>query len=314
MSTRNLVAEAAVAAPAHRRNRWQDNHDRFVGFLLLMPLVALILGLTVYPIAQVMQLSTQQQGLFSTESTFVGLQNFQNVVEHEAFARSVKNSFTFAFGSLALQMAIGLAVALLLNRQFPLNTPIRGAMLFSYLVPYVVAAMTWKFMFSDATGILNYFIRWSGLPIAASPFGSLDWSMFGVILVNTWKNFPFMVLVFLAQLQTIDQELYEAAAVDGASSFQQFWNITLPQLIPIMLVVGMLRTIWNFNNFEVVFLLTQGGPIGRTETLPLLIYRFVFGEFSLGRGAALAVIVFGILVSMSVVYWYFYERMQEKFR
>jgi multiple sugar transport system permease protein len=274
----------------------------------------LILGLTVYPIAQVMQLSTQQQGLFSTESTFVGLQNFQNVVQHEAFGRSVKNSFTFAFGSLALQMAIGLAVALLLNRQFPLRTPIRGAMLFSYLVPYVVAAMTWKFMFSDATGILNYFIRWSGLPMAASPFGSLDWSMFGVILVNTWKNFPFMVLVFLAQLQTIDQELYEAASVDGASSFQKFWNITLPSLIPIMLVVGMLRTIWNFNNFKVVFLLTQGGPLGRIETLPLLIYRFVFCEFSLGRGAALAVIVFFILVSMSIVYWYFYERMQEKFR
>ena len=314
MSARNLADGAVAAVPAHKRNRWRDNHDRFVGFLLLMPLVVLILGLTVYPIAQVMQLSTQQQGLFSTESTFVGLQNFQNVVQHEAFGRSVKNTFTFAFGSLALQMAIGLAVALLLNRQFPLRTPIRGAMLFSYLVPYVVAAMTWKFMFSDATGILNYFIRWSGLPMAASPFGSLDWSMFGVILVNTWKNFPFMVLVFLAQLQTIDQELYEAASVDGATSFQQFWNITLPSLIPIMLVVGMLRTIWNFNNFEVVFLLTQGGPLGRTETLPLLIYRFVFGEFSLGRGAALAVIVFCILVSMSIIYWYFYERMQEKFK
>jgi multiple sugar transport system permease protein len=142
LSARNIAGGAIVPAPTHKTNRWRDNHDRFVGFLLLMPLVALILGLTVYPIAQVMQLSTQRQGLFLTESTFVGLQNFQNVVQHEAFGRSVKNSFTFAFGSLALQMAIGLAVALLLNRQFPLRTPIRGAMLFSYLVPYVVAAMT----------------------------------------------------------------------------------------------------------------------------------------------------------------------------
>ncbi len=314
MSASYRVAMAAAESRPRRLSRWREDHDRFVGFLLLMPLVALILGLTVYPIGQVMHLSMQQQGLFSTEQTFVGLANFQNVLEHEAFTRSVKNSFTFAFGSLSLQMAIGLAVALLLNRQFPLRTPIRGAMLFSYLVPYVVAALTWRFMFSDATGILNYFIRASGLPIAPSPFGSIDWSMFGVIMVNTWKNFPFMVLVFLAQLQTIDQELYEAAAVDGATTFQQFWNITLPSLLPIMLVVGMLRTIWNFNNFEVVFLLTQGGPLGRTETLPLLIYRFVFGEFSLGRGAALAVIVFGILVSMSIVYWILYERMQDRLR
>jgi multiple sugar transport system permease protein len=187
-------------------------------------------------------------------------------------------------------------------------------MLFSYLVPYVVAALTWRFMLSDATGILNYLIRTLGLPFPPSLFGSPDWAMFGVILVNTWKNFPFMVIVFLAQLQTIDRQLYEAAAVDGAGPWQRFRHITLPALIPIMLVVGMLRTIWNFNNFEVVFLLTQGGPLGRTETLPLLIYRFVFGEFSLGRGAALAVIVFGVLVSMSLVYWRLYERAQDRYR
>jgi multiple sugar transport system permease protein len=301
----------ALSRPAFERRM---DRDRFVGFLLLMPLVALILGLTVYPITQVVSMSLHQQGLFSREATFSGLANFQAVLGHEAFTRSIRNTFTFAFGSLALQMIIGLLVALLLNRNFPLRTPIRGAMLFSYLVPYVVAALTWRFMLSDATGILNYLIRTLGLPFPPSLFGSPDWAMFGVILVNTWKNFPFMVIVFLAQLQTIDRQLYEAAAVDGAGPWQRFRHITLPALIPIMLVVGMLRTIWNFNNFEVVFLLTQGGPLGRTETLPLLIYRFVFGEFSLGRGAALAVIVFGVLVSMSLVYWRLYERAQDRYR
>lgn len=290
------------------------SRDRKVGLMLLLPLVVLILGLTVYPIFQVVQLAFHQQGLFSRETTFVGLDNFSAVVNHEGFGRSLKNTFVFTFGSLFLQMSAGLAIALLLNREFPLRTPIRGVMLFSYLVPYVVAAMTWKFMFSDSTGILNYWIRVTGLPIAASPFGSLDWAMVGVVLVNAWKNFPFMVIVFLAQLQTIDRQLYEAASVDGASSWQKFRHITLPSLIPIMLVVGMLRTIWNFNNFEVVYLLTQGGPIGRTETLPLYIYRFVFGEFSLGRGAALAVLVFFILLSMSLIYWRFYEKMQERFK
>ncbi len=306
-------AQRAAAPPTVFRRKTMTR-DRKVGLLLLVPLIALVLGLTVYPILQVVDLAFKQQSLFSQESTFVGMANFEAVVNHEGFTRSVKNTFVFAFGSLALQMAMGLPIALLLNRSFPLRTPIRGVMLFSYLVPYVVAAMTWKFMLSDATGILNYWIRVSGLPIPASPFGSLDWAMVGVILVNAWKNFPFMVIVFLAQLQTIDRQLYEAASVDGATAWQKFCKITLPSLLPIMLVVGMLRTIWNFNNFEVVFLLTQGGPIGRTETLPLYIYRFVFGEFSLGRGAALAVIVFFILLIMSLIYWRLYERTQERFK
>ncbi|MFN3641750.1 MAG: carbohydrate ABC transporter permease [Gemmobacter sp.] len=290
------------------------SHDRKVGLLLLMPLVVLIVGLTLYPILQVIQLSVHQQGLFSRTSTFVGLDNFAAVIGHHGFNRAIGNTFVFTFASLGLQMLIGLGIALLLNRDFPLRAPIRGVMLFSYLVPYVVAALTWRFMFSDATGILNYWIRALDLPMAASPFGSLDWAMWGVVLVNVWKNFPFMVIVFLAQLQTIDRQLYEAAEVDGATAWQRFRFITLPSLVPVMLVVGMLRTIWNFNNFEVVYLLTQGGPIGRTETLPLYIYRFVFGEFSLGRGSALAVIVFFILLAMSLVYWRIYERAQERFR
>lgn len=312
MTDTSVPGGGKVMLPLNARRK-PMSRDRKVGLMLLMPLVVLILGLTVYPITQVIFLAFHQQGLFSQETTFVGLSNFNEVVQHEGFTRSIKNTFVFTFGSLSLQMAIGLAIALLLNREFPLRAPIRGVMLFSYLVPYVVAAMTWKFMFSDATGILNYWIRVTGLPIAPSPFGSLDWSMFGVILVNTWKNFPFMVIVFLAQLQTIDRQLYEAASVDGASSWQQFRHITFPSLVPIMLVVGMLRTIWNFNNFEVVYLLTQGGPLGRTETLPLYIYRFVFGEFSLGRGAALAAIVFLILLAMSLIYWRLYEKMQERF-
>jgi multiple sugar transport system permease protein len=309
-----LTNAARTAAPPGFSRRRAMTRDRKVGVILLAPLVIIVLGLTLYPILEVIQLAFQQQSLFSSETKFVGLDNFSAVISHEAFNRSVSNTLVFTFGSLALQMAMGLPIALLLNKEFPLRTPIRGVMLFSYLVPYVVAAMTWKFMFSDATGILNYWIRASGLPIPASPFGSIDFAMVGVILVNSWKNFPFMVLVFLAQLQTIDRQLYEAASVDGATPWQQFCKITLPSLMPIILVVAMLRTIWNFNNFEVVFLLTQGGPIGRTETLPLYIYRFVFGEFSLGRGAALAMIVFFILLIMSVIYWRLYERSQERFK
>jgi multiple sugar transport system permease protein len=314
------LGDSASAGTRQRRRAgaraptWWDIHqDRVVGILLFLPLATLIVGLTVYPITRVLTASVYQQGLYSQVAEYVGLRNFVAVWQSEAFMRSIQNTLVFTFGGLAIQMVVGLLIALLVNARFPLRSPVRGAMLFSYLVPYVVAALTWRFMMSDATGILNYLIRTSGLGIPASWFGSPDYAMLGVILVNAWKNFPFMVLVFLAQLQSIDPQLYEAGAVDGTSRWGAFRYITFPSLLPIILVVGMLRTIWNFNNFEVVFLLTQGGPLGRTETLPLLIYRFIFGEFSLGRGAALAVFVFLILVVMSLIYWRLYERAQGKF-
>lgn len=289
------------------------NKDKVVGFLLFLPLALLIVGLSFYPIYRVLTMSVMEHGLYSAETIFAGFDNFRVVLQRAAFRNALGNTMVFTFGSLAFQLAVGLPLALLLNARFPLRDPARGVILFSYLVPYVVAALTWRFMFNEATGILNYLITISPLDISASWFGSPKFAMLGVILVNTWKNFPFMVIVFLAQLQSINVSLYEAAAVDGASRWQTFRYITFPMLIPIILVVSMLRTIWNFNNFEVVFLLTQGGPIGKTETIPLLIYRLVFGEYNLGRGAALAVIVVIVLVIMSLVYWNFFEKSQRRF-
>jgi multiple sugar transport system permease protein len=131
--------------------------------LTFLPLATLIVGLTVYPITRVLTASLYQQGLYSQVAEFVGLRNFTAVLQSEAFLRSVRNTLVFTFGGLAIQMVVGLLIALLVHAKFPLRAPVRGAMLFSYLVPYVVAALTWRFMMSDATGILNYLIRTSGL-------------------------------------------------------------------------------------------------------------------------------------------------------
>jgi len=298
--------------PKPGRRRRGYHRDRVTGMLLFLPMALLIILLSFYPVLRVVRMGVYQQSLYSAESEFVGLQNYGQLFTHEAFSRSLNNNLVFAFGSLSIQLLLGLVIALVLNSKFYGRAPVRGTILFSYLVPYVVAALTFRFMLSDATGILSYLIRTSDLPIPASPLGSKDWAMPTVILVNSWKNFPFMVIVFLAQLQSISPQLYEAAEVDGASAWARFAHITFPSLLPTIVVVGMLRTIWNFNNFEVIFLLTQGGPLGRTETFPLLIHRFVFGEFSMGRGSALATVVLLILLAMSVVYWKLYEKLVEK--
>ncbi len=278
----------------------------------MLPMILMIALLSFYPVLRVLSMSVRQQSLYGGDSSFVGVQNFMTLMAEPIFAQALWNNIVFGFGSLFAQLIIGLVVALVLNQQFYLRGAVRGTIMFSYLVPYVVAAITFRFMLSDATGILSYLINASGLPISSSPFGSRDWAMPAVIAVNTWKNFPFMVIVFLARLQGISQDLYEGASVDGARGYQKFLHITFPLLLPTILVVGMLRTIWNFNNFEVIFLLTSGGPLRMTLTFPILIHRYVFGEFSMGRGSALATIVLVLLLAMAFVYWKLYEKMQER--
>lgn len=287
-------------------------HDRLVGFFLMLPMMLLIFLLSFYPVFRVLSMGLHRQALYSAEATFVGFANWVSLVQQPVFTGALVNNIVFGFGSLGAQLLIGLVVALVLNQSFYLRGLVRGTILFSYLVPYVVAALTFRFMLSEATGILSYFINTLNLPVSSSPFGSATWAMPAVITVNTWKNFPFMVIVFLARLQSINPDLYEVASVDGAHGHQKFLHITFPLLVPTILVVGMLRTIWNFNNFEVIFLLTQGGPLRRTLTFPILIHRYVFSEFSLGRGAALATIVLIILLVMAFIYWKLYEWMQER--
>lgn len=309
---RSLIERFKRKGTVHTVHMKGYRRDRTTGVILFLPMALLILLLSFYPVLRVLRTGFYQQSLFSAKTSFVGLQNYLQLLGHEAFWRSLSNNLVFAFGSLVIQLISGLVIALILNMEFYGRGLVRGTVLFSYLVPYVVAALTFRFMLSDATGILSYLIRQSGIGIPASPMGSMDWAMPLVILVNSWKNFPFMVLVFLAQLQSINPNLYEAAEVDGAAAWRKFVHITLPSLMPTIVVVGMLRTIWNFNNFEVIFLLTRGGPVGRTETFPLLIHRFVFGEFSMGRGSALATVVLLVLLLMSILYWRLYENLVEK--
>ena len=168
----------------------------------------------------------------------------------------------------------------------------------------------WKYMLNDIFGIMNHLVDISGLPIPKTWLSSADTAMATVIMINTWKFYPFMVITFLAQLQSINPTLYEAAKIDGASAWQEFAYITLPALKPVIFIGLMLRSIWTFNNFDLIYLLTQGGPLGTTETPPILIYRTVFGSYSLGKGAALAAIMFVLLAGLSMVYLRLYERAQ----
>ncbi len=288
--------------------------DLIMALVLFMPGFVVLLALGTYPIFSVLSLAFQQRSLFDLEGTWVGLQNFQQVLSSALFWEALKNDLVFTFTTVPIQLVLGLLIALLLHQNFLGRNMFRGFVLFSYVVPLTVAAIIWRFMLSDSVGIIYHAIRSSGLPIPNTWFSSTSTAMPTVVMVTVWKFFPFMVINFLAGLQAIDVELYEAARVDGANPLQSFRHITLPQLMPVIIIVLLLRTIWTFNNWEVIALLTNGGPLRSTMTLPLLAYNTMFGEYSMGRAAAISFLMMVFLAVAMVVYLWFYNRTERSLR
>jgi multiple sugar transport system permease protein len=291
---------------------WSRSHDIRVAYLVFLPCVIVVLTLGIYPAARVLYLSLFRADIFFTYQEYIGLDNIKSVMQSDELWAAIKNDIRYTGYSVGFQFALGLAVALLLNQEFPGRNITRGVLLFSYVVPVVVVALVWKFMLNDLFGIINHIIWELDLPVKTTWFSRPQTAMQTVILVTVWKYFPFFVIIFLAQLQSIPQELYEAAKIDGANQLQEFWHITWPLLRPVAIIGLLLRTIWTFNNFDVIALLTSGGPLSSTQTPPVLIHDVVFGQYALGRGAAMAVVMFVILIATSVVYIFLYHRAQRQ--
>jgi multiple sugar transport system permease protein len=200
-------------------------------------------------------------------------------------------------------MTGGTALALMLNQRFRGRFLARGLLLFPYVIPSIVAVITWGWMFNDIYGIINHLLLKSGIVskpiiISASKVGA----MIAVILVGTWRFFPFVTISVIARLQTIQPELYAAAKVDGASVLQRFRYITLPELRGILFIVILLRGVWMFNEFDTIYLFTRGGPLGATRNLPLFTYMTAFERYNMGAGCAVAVISFLFLIGAYTVY------------
>jgi multiple sugar transport system permease protein len=278
--------------------------DRLLAYVALAPAAALLILLVAVPTISVLVTSFQDVGL-GGEARFVGIDNFVWAVTNVQFLETLRNTFVWVFGSVSLEMAVGLGLALLLHKQFMFRGLARAIILAPYLIPTVVAVLTWRFMFHDIMGVINYALRTIGLIDQPLLFlNSASTAMMSVIVVGVWKFFPFVVIALLGILQSIPQEQYEAARIDGASAFQQFWRITLPHILPVFLLTALLRTIWAFHKFEIIYLLTGGGPVNATTTLPVLVYFKGFVDFEFGRAAAAAIITFLIILVFLIAYFF----------
>jgi multiple sugar transport system permease protein len=274
-----------------------------VGFLFVLPTVVLLGAIVVYPIIRVIYQSAFKLSIFQTSLIFNFPQNFTYLLRSSSFWKSIYNSFIWTGIGVPLQVLIGLCIALLVNRNFKGRDFLRGAVFFPYLVPDIMASMVWTFMFNDLYGVLNYMLLKIG--IISQPicwFSHPNTAMIGLIVVGLWKFSPFCVLGILACLQTIPNELYEASRIDGATPLQEFRFITLPTVLPVMLIIGLLRLIWVFNNFDLIYLTTQGGPLEATTTLPIYIYEEAFQQYNLGRASAGGMLMLIILLLTTSYY------------
>lgn len=278
--------------------------DRIILAMFLVAVLATA-GLILIPVLRAIQLSFYSSASFVSAATWAGLDNYVRVLSDADFWHALRVGVIFAGAAILFQVVLGVLFALLLNLPFRGRPLVRGISVLPYLLPTIVVALAFRWMLDGSFGL---FTNWAmALGFARPAWFEVPWAALSmVILVSVWTWTPFVTITFLAALQTVPKSLYEAARVDGANGWQRFWHITIPALAPVLTVIVLLRSIWMFNKFDVVWLLTKGGPLSATEHLPILAYRRAFTQFDIGGGAAVATISFLILSVLILVYFHFF--------
>jgi len=270
--------------------------EALTGYALLSPAVFLLAVLLAYPFVLAVYISLTDRVL-GEPGTFVWIRNFLKLFQDPLFRQTVWNSFVYTVTTVFLKLTLGLTLALLLNQEFPLRNVVRGALLLPWVVPTSLSVLTWLWMFDSLFSVVNYILLGLGLISKKIPWlGSPFWAMVSVVIVNTWRGLPFFAVSLLAGLMTIPRELYEAAESDGAKSLACFWFITLPLLRPVIAVVVLFSTIWTFADFQIVYILTHGGPINATQIFATMAYDVALVAGRIGEGSAISLFLFPALL------------------
>ncbi len=312
MATPTITRPEIVATtPGASGRRWLSRDAAF-GYALLVPAATLIVVLVGYPFVRALWLSFHRKLLGRVEAPWIGLGNYQALLTDNVFWLAVKNVFIFTATSVALKLAIGLLIALILNEALPLRNLWRSIILLPYAMPTLVSVLVWKWMYNDTAGVLNYLLNETNIKD-----GPMLWladpgkAMGSVIAVNVWRGFPFFVITLLAGLQAVPQDQYDAAKVDGAGVWARFRAVTLPGILPVMAVVTLFSTILTFNDFAIIWVLTRGGPGNATDVLATLTYKIAIPGLELGKGVAVSVLMLPILVVLIVLLNRFISRREE---
>ncbi len=273
-------------------------------YLLLSPAVLATLCLVFYPMLQAVVTSLFQYVLWKPRDVhFIGLDNYWAIAHDPVAWSSLGRTVLWIGLTVPLQLVLGLGTALLLNQEFRWRGLARSLILIPWALPSVVIGLMWSWIYHPQVGLLNDLMLRLGLLHSAMPWlASPDTALYAIIMALVWQGFPFFAIMILAGLQTIPSNLYEAAAIDGASTWQQFREITLPGLKGVLVTAVMLRLIWVANSIDVIYVMTGGGPGYATQTLPLYAFKRTYNSMDFGYGTALAVTFSVLLLGLIVVY------------
>ena len=285
----------------------------FIFFII--PMIVYILALTIFPVFKSFQLSFTDKNFLSTEpGNFVFLENYKSVLTSSVFWEVTKNTLFFVLGSVVFQFLIGLGLALILNEKLKGTSIVRTILLLTWVVPGVVTGFTWQWIFqSEQYGLFNYLLISVGLPAIGWLYSGTT-AMIALLIGNIWRGFSFHMIILLAGLQAIPHDLYEAAAVEGATRWASFRYITLPLMKFTILISWIYGTILTFGVYDMVKVLTGGGPGRSTEVLSLYMYFTGFTQYQMGKAGSIAVIMFLINLAFTVIYIFIFRKIsREKF-
>jgi multiple sugar transport system permease protein len=280
--------------------------DQRTGWWLIAPALLLLLLVYAYPIGRSFWLSLFTQNLGTgLQPLFSGLSNYQRMAGDGRFWESIGNTAVFTLLSVLLELVLGLAIALVLNQSFRGRGVVRTIALLPWALPTALIATTWTWIFNDQFGVWNDILLRLGLiKTGVNWLGDPNWALWTVIAADVWKTTPFIAILLLAGLQAIPQDLYEAHALDGASPWQSFYWITLPLLLPQILIASLFRFAQAFGIFDLIQVMTGGGPGGATETVSIYIYATIMRYLDFGYGAALVVVTFLVLcLAVALAAW-----------
>ena len=276
-----------------------------MGYIFLIPSLILIAVLVLYPVFETIRLSFFNYRIqtMALGETFIGLDNFKQILSDSEFFTSLKFTLVFTVVAVSLETIIGMLFALIMNQKIPGQGIIRTAVLVPWAIPTIISGLMWKFMYSQQYGVINYILKTLKIITKDLPWLSdAQLAVVATIIADVWKTTPYMSLLILSGLQTIPPQMYEAAAIDGASRIQRFFRITIPLIKPVLSVAILFRTLATFRIYALISVLTSGGPANATQSLSLYTIKTYFNYGNLGYEAALATVTFIISLVISMFF------------
>ena len=292
MATRTHTVET-VAFPARSRGLgyWLER-EAVYSWIMLAPAVLFLLAFVAYPFVYGVVLSLEDR-VVGEPGTFVGVRNFVANVQDPVFWQVARNTVVYTGTATIAKLIGGLGLALVMNQQFRAKNGVRAALLLPWIVPTSLSTIAWMWIFDPTFSVVNWLLVHAGLvSIGPSWLGDANLAMLSIVIANVWRGLPFYAVTLLAALQTIPGELYEAAAIDGATARQRFISVTLPYLRAVLLITTMFSVIWTFSDFQLVYVLTGGGPANATHLFATYAYNIAMGAGQLGQGASVALSMF----------------------